>query len=591
MSLGLGKALLDDAREWLGEDEVRKQSIAKRRMSGKDVTPLPLDRSDIRPESSGAPASAVTTSSVSPQKDIAKDEPLETQVATPKPPVETAAAFAHRRKLSEETKGRPTAMSSVYGGHKIKLPGDVGNGGSSRLPGDLGPNDPRRAPSPVPPASKSQSPTGRRAVGTPSKTGRPRRSSDGALLRPKKKREGSDDATARLAEDKDSGSSGSESESDSDDERGRGRDRSSRNNSVVESESEDSGADRRGNPPQSPSITVTPPAAGAEPHSKKKSVHPHSAYDHSAASTPRNSDDEEQLSDLRRAQKLALTISPIHSTPSAHRAIRQIIRGDYAHLQREAEQGRRRQRVYLVATDLSPEAEYALEWTIGTVLRDGDTLLALYAVDEEGGTGGGSEGVEIGHGADVIKDTAKIVGNLPSERVAQSPGPARSPLRAPGSQSRGPAGATPTDKTRAERERIKAAEGISERVIRLLRKTRLQIRVVVEVFHCKSPRHMITEVIDFLSPTMTILGSRGRSALKGVLLGSFSNYIVTKSSVPVMVARRRLKKHSKQKLHKDGLPVAGTGDGRMRIGRMSNVLEAPGGSGRKINRLSVAKVD
>lgn len=76
---------------------------------------------------------------------------------------------------------------------------------------------------------------------------------------------------------------------------------------------------------------------------------------------------------------------------------------------------------------------------------------------------------------------------------------------------------------------------------------------------------------------MVILGSRGRSALKGqafrslslpsaicppssilqsiktnltpssVLLGSFSNYLVTKSSVPVMVARRKLKKHAKDR--------------------------------------------
>lgn len=486
-------------------------------------------------------------------------------------------------------------MASVYGRHTIRLPGDSGPAADShRLPGDLGPNDPRRAPSPV--TSKSQSPTRRSAVGTPTKSNRPRRSSDGALLRPKKKREGSDDATARLAEDRGSDSSSSnDSDSDSENERGRGRDRSSRNGSVVESEDDDGGIDHRrlGNPPYSPSITVTPPNAAGDQHTKRKAVHPHSAYDHSAASTPRNSDDEEQLSDLRRAQKLSLTISPIHSTPSAHRAIRQIIRGDYAHLQREAEQGRRRQRVYLVATDLSPEAEYALEWTIGTVLRDGDTLLALYAVDEEGGTGG-TDGVEIGHGADVIKDTAKIVGALPSEKVAQSPGPARSPLGGrfgDSSQSRGPANTTPTDKSKAERERVKAAEAISDRVVKLLRKTRLQIRVVVEVFHCKSPRHMITEVIDFLSPTMTILGSRGRSALKGVLLGSFSNYIVTKSSVPVMVARRRLKKHTKQKLHKDGLPVAGTGDGRMLRSRMSNVLEAPGGAARRVNRLSVAKVD
>lgn len=32
-----------------------------------------------------------------------------------------------------------------------------------------------------------------------------------------------------------------------------------------------------------------------------------------------------------------------------------------------------------------------------------------------------------------------------------------------------------------------------------------------------------------------------------VILGSFSNYLVTKSSVPVMVARKRLRKHSKFK--------------------------------------------
>lgn len=30
--------------------------------------------------------------------------------------------------------------------------------------------------------------------------------------------------------------------------------------------------------------------------------------------------------------------------------------------------------------------------------------------------------------------------------------------------------------------------------------------------------------------------------MKNVMMGSFSNYLVTKSSVPVMVARKRLKK-------------------------------------------------
>jgi hypothetical protein len=55
-----------------------------------------------------------------------------------------------------------------------------------------------------------------------------------------------------------------------------------------------------------------------------------------------------------------------------------------------------------------------------------------------------------------------------------------------------------------------------------------------------------------------------------VLLGSFSNYLVTKSSVPVMVARKRLRKHSKYK--------------RQNI-RMSNVLTSPS------DRLANAKID
>ena len=74
-----------------------------------------------------------------------------------------------------------------------------------------------------------------------------------------------------------------------------------------------------------------------------------------------------------------------------------------------------------------------------------------------------------------------------------------------------------------------------------------------------------TAQIDFLEPTLVILGSRGRSALKGVLLGSFSNYLVTKSSVPVMVARKKLRKHSKS-------------GGLKQHMRFSNVLSEPGTS-------------
>lgn len=177
-----------------------------------------------------------------------------------------------------------------------------------------------------------------------------------------------------------------------------------------------------------PRIRISSPGV-----SGKRRVHPSTAFDAapSGASTPMHSDDESQ-SELRAAQKLSLAMSAIHSTPSAHRVIRQIIRGDFEQFQQEAEDGRKRQRVYLVATDMSPEAEYALEWTIGTVLRDGDTLFAVYAADEEtvgaSDERGGGGGVEVGHGAESVRDTAGILKSLPAinQALPNSPGP--SPL-------------------------------------------------------------------------------------------------------------------------------------------------------------------
>lgn len=241
--------------------------------------------------------------------------------------------------------------------------------------------------------------------------------------------------------------------------------------------------------------------------------------------------------------------------------------------------------MYLVATDISPEAEYALEWTIGTVLRDGDTLFAVYAVDEDTAGTGGEGGVEIGHGAESVRDTAAIVRGLPANVAAPATPSPLSKGADVRSRSRGVYGA-------AETERRRAVEDVTERCVRLLRKTRLQVRVVVEVFHCKSPRHMITEVIDFLSPTLVIIGSRGRSAVKGVLLGSFSNYLVTKSSVPVMVARKKLRKHSKGVRNKDGtlVPYSGT-SGRTGLGRLSNVIEAPRGKGLRVQGWDKVGID
>ncbi|CAI6325754.1 unnamed protein product [Periconia digitata] len=314
-----------------------------------------------------------------------------------------------------------------------------------------------------------------------------------------------------------------------------------------------------------PSVTVTGPdgamLSGEKMSMKKSGVHPHTSFDQEGGqSSGFNSDTEADLSEMRSAQQLSMSIAPIQSSPEAHRCVRQVIRGNYNKFEDDAEKGLRRQRVYLVATDISEEAAYALEWTIGTVLRDGDTLLAVYAVDEETGIGGTETG------STTAQQESETLKHVLSNNPTHSVDPNGSPLANSVAATDADVEAMGT----AEKARYQACVEVSDRCLKLLRKTRLQVRVVVEVFHCKSPKHMITEVIDFLEPTLVILGSRGRNALKGVLLGSFSNYLVTKSSVPVMVARKRLRKHSKYK--------------RKNL-RLSNVISSPNG------RLANAKID
>ncbi|KAF2478524.1 hypothetical protein BDY17DRAFT_258795 [Neohortaea acidophila] len=495
---------------------------------------------------------------------------------------------------------QPGAMSAVYGSANIQLPGDLGSKDPRRpkspmpaaLPGDLGPNDPRRPRSsqgsPAP-STRSRAlseelddlPEGARLLKDPKE-----------LLKPLRR-----ESQESVNSENDFDTDGEETQ------RGRGRKRpepgrtTSGKSINVREESEDSVREPRSWPGgakpdptkgESKASVLGTPEVRITHAPTKKPVHPSTAFDLPASgiSTPLTSDDESH-SEMRAAQQLSLTMSNIHSTPSAHRVIRQIVRGDYAHFQREAEEGRRRQRMYLVATDISPESEHALEWTIGTVLRDGDTLFAVYAADEETAGTSGEGAVEVGHGADMVKDTAAIVKGLPMPNVPNSPGP--SPL------ARGSIIVNERSRSRgvyssAESERRRALEDITACCIRLLRKTRLQVRVVVEVFHCKSPRHIITEVIDFLSPTLVIIGSRGQSAVKGVLLGSFSNYLVTKSSVPVMVARKKLRKHSKSRRNRDGTTVPYSGMSG-RPSRFSNVIEVPKGKGLRVKDWSAVGID
>ncbi|KAI0403294.1 hypothetical protein F4802DRAFT_315137 [Xylaria palmicola] len=311
-----------------------------------------------------------------------------------------------------------------------------------------------------------------------------------------------------------------------------------------------------------PPITITSPT-GERLRSKpsKQLVQPATSFDQepvSGSQTPFDPDLDADVSAIKAAQNLQLSLTPIISTPEVHRSIRIIYRGEFPKIQKEAEEEHRRLRKYLVATDLSDESTHALEWAIGTVLRDGDTLIAMYCMDEE--TSGSVDAANlVPDDPKAMKEQAAAVNAMTKAtnvRASQSSGSpssfafsraTNSPrLRAAdsGSATSSPAPGS-RNKTRTEEERERAVIDITERVSKLLRKTQLQVRVIVEVVHCKNPKHLITEVIDLVNPTLVILGSRGRSALKGTLLGSFSNYLVTKSSVPVMVARKRLRKKSK----------------------------------------------
>ena len=279
-----------------------------------------------------------------------------------------------------------------------------------------------------------------------------------------------------------------------------------------------------------PEITVTNPS-GERVKPTKPVIHPNTSFDNPPGSgihTPIDSDTEADLTDIKRAQKLSFAMTQIMDTPEAHRTIQIITRGEYAKLVQDAEEEHRPPRKYLVATDMSEESTHALEWAIGTVLRDGDSLLAIYCVDEETGMG---DSAQVPDEPKAMREQAAAINTVASSKMPITPSGTALPLQqrpAPllshpsadsvggtGASTSSPAPSITKDRSKAEDDRYNAVQTISERVTKLLRKTRLQVRVIVEVLHCKNPKHLITEVIDLVNPTLVILGSRGRSALKG----------------------------------------------------------------------------
>lgn len=161
----------------------------------------------------------------------------------------------------------------------------------------------------------------------------------------------------------------------------------------------------------------------------------------------------------------------------------------------------RRRRMYIVASDLSEESRYAVEWGIGTVIRDGDYLLIVTVVENE----------------------AKV-----------------DPPIAP---------AEPATRLRSQQERQGLAYILVRQATALLQRTHLNVTVACQAWHSKNARHMLLDIVDYNQPTMLIVGSRGLGQIKGILLGSTSHYLIQRCAVPVMVARRRLKRPPKRSAH------------------------------------------
>ena len=200
--------------------------------------------------------------------------------------------------------------------------------------------------------------------------------------------------------------------------------------------------------------------------------------------------------DSEFAYKLNETIQegPIDLSKAHLRVIQTITRGNFFNLINP----KQKPKMFLVCMDFSPELIFALEWLLGTVLVDGLVLFIVCVIEE----------TDTNHNAK---------GNGPAEN-------------------------------QREQYRLNMLNKAKQQVLNLLKLTKLQIHIVIEIIHHPIPRHLILEIIDNLQPTLVVVGSNGQSAIKGVLLGSLSNYLVTKLSVPVMVVREKLKKINRFKL-------------------------------------------
>ncbi|ODV84300.1 hypothetical protein CANARDRAFT_29185, partial [[Candida] arabinofermentans NRRL YB-2248] len=245
---------------------------------------------------------------------------------------------------------------------------------------------------------------------------------------------------------------------------------------------------------------------------KKKLVSPDGSLRKDGFNIPYTSDIEEKAdSELAKYLNENIKISEIESNVNNQRAIRTVTRGDFFKIIRES--NLKTPKTFILCMDFSEESRYALEWCIGTVLVDGSVLFILNVIEDDDYSSMNLNGIPPTH---------------------------------PNNNNNNNNNEDKLPKTSREKLRYQNVEKITKEALDLLKLTKLQIHLVIESCHHPIPRHFMVAVIKHISPALVIVGSKGNSALKGVLLGSLANHLVRKSTVPIMVVKNKLKKLTKK---------------------------------------------
>ncbi|KAG2227340.1 hypothetical protein INT45_004295 [Circinella minor] len=148
-------------------------------------------------------------------------------------------------------------------------------------------------------------------------------------------------------------------------------------------------------------------------------------------------------------------------------------------------------RSYLVAYDFSKESRSAVEWTMGTILRDHDEIYVVTIVSEDDSS------------PESDKEPGQTLQDVSNTLNAKSK-------------------------------------------ILLSHMLLFDIKLVT-ITARGSVREVLQDMMDELPLTMVVSGCRGRSTMKGMLMGSISTFLLHKSPVPVTVIRYQKKKKHKSK--------------------------------------------